>query len=239
MAEIKGVKGNQQNIDFIARSFEKGMLSHAYIIDGAAASGKEDFAGYIAATLLCDNMNPDRDEDPDQVSFGAMFGMQEKKPKIFAPCGHCPSCVKAASGNHPDIIRVRHEKATVLSVAEIREQVVDDIAIKPYYGPYKIYIIDDANLLNENGQNALLKTIEEPAEYGVVFLLTDNADGFLQTIRSRCIRINMDPLSREEVEDSLLDEDGLQIVSAIEKVNRMNAVQINKTAKEFENRDKE
>lgn len=159
-----------------------GRLPHAYIIHGAAGSGKKTFAGYMAAALLCEK------------------GVKE------GPCGTCPSCIKARSRNHPDIIRTEHEKPTVLSVQEIRDQLVDTVSVAPYYGPYKIYIINDAQLLNEHGQNALLKTIEEPPEYVLIFLLTDNADALLDTVRSRCIRLDMESLPRSLVEQTLLEE---------------------------------
>lgn len=236
MSEIPQVKGNKQNIDFFARSFQKGMLSHAYIIDGAEGSGKEALADFLAAALLCDEVNG-KDTDPNQQSWGSMMGISQG-PKEFVPCGKCPSCIKALSGNHPDIIHVRHEKSTVLSVAEVRQQVVEDISIKPYYGPYKIYIVDDAHLLNENGQNALLKTIEEPQSYGIIFLMTDNSDGFLQTIRSRCIRINMDPPTNEETADSLLDEKGMELADLLGRAENMNALQISKAAKSLEETDR-
>ena len=115
------------------------------------------------------------------------------------PCMTCASCVKADTHNHPDIIWVEHEKASVLSIAEIRSQVIDTVDIIPFYGPFKIYIIKDAQLLNENGQNALLKTLEEPPEYALFFLLTDNCDKLLDTVRSRCIKLRMEPLAKEVI----------------------------------------
>ncbi len=182
MSEIQKILGNQNNIRHLKEAAKLGRLPHAYIINGAAGSGKKTFATYLAAALLCD-------EAIDK-----------------APCGVCPSCIKAATGNHPDIIRTVHEKPSVLSVQEIRDQVVNTVSVAPYYGPYKIYIIRDAQLLNEHGQNALLKTIEEPPEYVLVLILTDNADALLDTIRSRCIRMDMEALSRDTVEQELIAE---------------------------------
>lgn len=222
MAEIRGVTGNQKNIRYLSEALQRGRISHAYIIEGPEDSGKEQFADSLAAALLCAQTKP-----------GQMLLSET------SPCGRCPSCIKAASGNHPDIIHVQHEKATVLSVREIREQVVADIAIKPYYGPFKIYIIRDAQLMNESGQNALLKTIEEPEEYGIIFLLTDNADGFLPTIRSRCIRLSMDPLPRKETAEHLLDEAGRSVVQILENVRDMDALRISKAAKELEGYDRQ
>ena len=184
MSELVQILGNEKNLQHLSDAHRLGKLSHAYIISGPKGSGKKSLAQYIAAALLCD-------ERPD--------------PKE-GPCGKCPSCIKAKTDNHPDIIHVVHEKPGLISVSEIRQQVVDDIAIKPYYGPYKIYIISDSQYMNEFGQNSLLKTIEEPPSYGIIFLLTDNADGLLDTIRSRCIRLDMDMLPEKLIADILINE---------------------------------
>ena len=175
MSELKQVLGNRHNIAHFKEAARKGKVSHAYIIDGPEGIGKKTFAGYIATALLCEK------------------GIQD------GPCMVCSSCVKADTHNHPDIIWVEHEKPTVLSIAEIRSQVIDTVDIVPYYGPYKIYIIKDAQLLNDNGQNALLKTLEEPPEYAIFFLLTDNYDLLLDTIKSRCMKLRMEPLDRQTI----------------------------------------
>lgn len=218
MSQMVRARENERNLRLLSESYNKGKLSHAYIIEGSKLSGRDEFVQNIAAALLCEKA----------------VEMRE-----LVPCGKCPSCIKAATKNHPDIIHVMHAKPTVLSVNEIREQVVSDISIKPYYGPYKIYIIYDAQLMNENAQNALLKTIEEPEPYGIIFLLTDNEDSFLQTIRSRCIRLSMDAVPRNDVAEALLDEDGQQVIKALEGVVRSDALQINKTAKEMEDMDRQ
>ncbi len=179
MSELQEILGNQNSIAHMKEAASKGRLPHAYILNGPEGSGKKTFAGYIASALLCE------------------------KGVLNGPCGSCSSCIKAKTHNHPDIIRTFHEKPSVLSVSEIREQVVNTIHVAPYYGPYKIYIITDSQLLNEHGQNALLKTMEEPPEYVLIFLLTDNADALLDTIRSRCIRLDMEALDLKTVEEAL------------------------------------
>lgn len=175
MSELKQILGNQHNVGHLKKAAVQGKISHAYIINGAEGSGKKTFAEYMAAALLCNE------------------GIEK------GPCMTCPSCIKANTHNHPDIIWVEHEKPSVLSVQEVRDQLINTIDVAPYYGPYKIYIVKDAQLLNEHGQNALLKTIEEPPAYALIFLLTDNAEAFLDTIRSRCIRLDMEALPRELV----------------------------------------
>ena len=84
-----------------------------------------------------------------------------------------------------------HEKPNTISVDDIRRQVNDDIQIKPYQGPWKIYIIAEADLMTVQAQNALLKTIEEPPAYAVIFLLTENAEALLPTITSRCVMLKL------------------------------------------------
>ena len=175
----------------------------------------------IAQALLCSRT------DPGKPLFST------------APCGKCPSCIKAATKNHPDIVHVTHAKPNVLTVGEIRDQVVSDILIKPYYGPNKIYIIQDAGLMNVNAQNALLKSIEEPPGYGMVFLLTDNAYKLLETIRSRCIIITLQDPSRKEQAEMLLDDDGKEILRVICGIAAMDAFEVNKSAKTFENLDRQ
>ena len=141
-------------------------MSHAYILNGERGAGKKMLANLFAATLLCEKGGPD-------------------------PCNECHSCRQAESGNHPDIIKVTHEKPNSISVDDIREQVNNTIMIKPYQGPYKVYIIPQADMMTPQAQNALLKTIEEPPEYAVIMLLTENADTLLPTINSRCVMLKL------------------------------------------------
>ena len=109
----------------------------------------------------------------------------------FAATLQCDSCKKAVGKNHPDIIMVEHEKPGTITIDEIRDQVIHDVDIRPYYSPYKIYIIADADLMTPQAQNALLKTIEEPPEYAVILLLTSNIGALLPTIQSRCVRLDL------------------------------------------------
>lgn len=204
MSEFTEILGNQKNIEHLSEAFDRGKLSHAYIINGPKGSGKKTLVNFISAGILCERMQSDSPEG--QQDLFSMFGMSAPKKRTLAdgPCGECSACAKTESDNHPDIIRLKREKEKLISVKDIRTQIISDMAVKPYYGTYKIYIIDDAQLMNENAQNALLKTIEEPPEYGIIFLLTDNADALLDTIRSRCIRLDMDRLPAEVIADQLV-----------------------------------
>lgn len=166
MGSFKDVVGHKDIIQYIHNAVQENKVSHAYILNGERGSGKKMLASLFAMTLLCEKGGPD-------------------------PCNECHSCKQADSGNHPDIIRVTHEKPNVISVDDIRKQVNNDIQIKPYQGPYKIYIIAEADLMTVQAQNALLKTIEEPPKYAVIFLLTENAEVLLPTITSRCVMLKL------------------------------------------------
>lgn len=233
------VLGNKKNIEHLSEAAKRGRLSHAYIINGEKGSGKKTLAAFVAAGLLCNNM--ESDESTGQANLFAMMGQTAPAGRELkdGPCGTCSSCVKALSGNHPDIIWVRHEKKDLVAVKEVREQVIADIAIRPYYGPYKIYIIPDAHLMNENAQNAILKTIEEPPEYAIIFLLSDNADGLLDTIKSRCIRLDMERLSEKTIFEELSRRgfpanDGARKISSFAGGNLGKALSIAESAGESE-----
>lgn len=122
------------------------------------------------------------------------------------PCNECRSCKQAMNRNHPDIIYIEHEKPNVISVDNIRMQINNDIAIKPYSSAHKIYIMDEAEKMNIQAQNALLKTLEEPPEYAVIFLLTTNVDILLPTILSRCVTLNIKPVADDLIKHFLMEK---------------------------------
>lgn len=181
MNGFKDVVGHRDIIQYIKEAVEQDKVSHAYILNGQRGSGKKMLAKLFAMTLQCES------------------GKSE-------PCGVCHSCIQADNNNHPDIITVRHEKPASISVEDIRQQVNGDIMIKPYSGRYKIYIIPEADLLTVQAQNALLKTIEEPPEYAVIFLLTENADSLLPTIRSRCVMLKLRNIKDKLVKKYLMEQ---------------------------------
>ena len=109
-----------------------------------------------------------------------------------------------AAPNQPDIIYVSHEKPNTIGVDDIRTQINNDIVIKPYSSRYKVYIVDEAEKMNQQAQNALLKTIEEPPAYAVILLLTTNADSFLPTILSRCITLNLKVVKEDVIKSYLM-----------------------------------
>ena len=166
MMGFNNIIGHEEVIRHLKNAIETGKVSHSYIFTGEPGSGKKLLAGTFAATLQCEEQGTE-------------------------PCQKCDSCKKAMGKNHPDIIMVNHEKPGTITIDEIRDQLIHDIDIRPYYSPYKIYIVADADLMTPQAQNALLKTIEEPPKYAVIILLTSNIGGLLPTIQSRCVRLDL------------------------------------------------
>ncbi len=123
------------------------------------------------------------------------------------PAGSVSPVKQAMNNNQPDIIKVTHEKPNTISIDDIREQVNNDIVIKPYSSRYKIYIIADADMMTVQAQNAILKTIEEPPEYAEqIMLLTENAETLLPTIRSRCVMLKLRNIKDQLVKKYLMEK---------------------------------
>lgn len=176
------ILGNREIKEHLQAAVRSGHVSHAYLIEGPSGMGKRLIAQTFAAALECE-------------SGGA------------EPCLSCRSCRRAMNSNLPDLIHVTHEKPQLVRVEDIRTQVVSDVLIRPD-SPYKVYIIDDAEKMNEAAQNALLKTIEEPPAYAVIILLATNRTALLQTILSRCVCLEMKPVPDEEIVSFLIDRTG-------------------------------
>ena len=181
MNGFKDVVGHKDIVQYIQNAVKQNKLSHAYILNGQRGSGKKLLSRLFAMTLQCETGQPE-------------------------PCGECRSCMQTKNGNQPDIITVTHEKPATISVDDIREQLNGDVMIKPYSSPYKIYIIPEADLMTPQAQNALLKTLEEPPEYAVIFLLTENADSLLPTIRSRCVMLKLRNIKDKLVKKYLMEQ---------------------------------
>lgn len=180
MPGFKDIVGHEQIVEHLQNAIRMNKVSHAYLFEGEDGCGKSMMAGIFAAALQCEKGGPE-------------------------PCGVCKSCLQMASGNQPDVIYVTHEKAGIL-VNDIREQVNGDIYIKPYASRYKIYIIDEAEKMNEQAQNALLKTIEEPPEYAVLILLCTNRNKLLPTILSRCVTLSFRAVPGEAIRRYLMEK---------------------------------
>lgn len=179
MAGFQDIVGHHQIVHHLKNAIAMNKISHAYILNGEEYSGKMMIAEAFAMALQCEEHRSES-------------------------CMKCRSCRQALDHNQPDIIYVTPEKPSNISVNDIRTQINNDMVIKPYSSRYKIYIVDHAEKMNIQAQNALLKTIEEPPAYGIILLLTTNADAFLPTILSRCITLNLKSVNEELIKKHLM-----------------------------------
>ena len=159
--------GNDRLKQNLAESLAKNHISHFYLISGPRGSGKRTLAKLMAQSILCTGRSK--------------------------PCGVCDPCRKVLNGNHPDLITVEdpeHKNVAVKIVRQFRE----DVFIRPNESEYKVYLfVQDLGI---EGQNALLKILEEPPKYGIFLLLTDNPEKILPTVRSRCTELKMQALDQ-------------------------------------------
>ena len=150
----------------------------------------------------------ERDRIPHALMFTGEKGMGKKslaEMLMLSVFGKNERDIKRIlEKNHPDIIYVRHEKADVIKVEEIRSQVADTVDIRPYESRYKAYIIPDAEKMNIQAQNTLLKTLEEPPEYCIIVLLVSDEKMMLDTVRSRSMKIALSPVGKEDIRDFLV-----------------------------------
>jgi DNA polymerase-3 subunit delta' len=190
MNSFNDVIGHKDIISHMKNAYTMGKVSHAYILEGDEGMGKKLLTNCFVKLLQCEN------------------------PIGTSPCGSCSSCVQIDSNNHPDIIYVKPSKISGYGVDDVRTQIVKDINIKPYQSKYKIYIIDEADKMNVQAQNSILKTIEDPPSYGLFFLLATNSQKFLQTVLSRAVKMNLKPVSIKHIERYLLKEWGVSTTQA-------------------------
>lgn len=181
MTGFSDIIGHEQIIEHFKSALKNRQVSHAYILNGENGSGKNMLAKAFAKALEC------------QAGYGDA-------------CNMCRSCHQFDSGNHPDIKWLRHEKAASIGVDDVREQINKDVVIKPYSSEYKVYIIDEAEKLTTQAQNALLKTIEEPPAYAVIIFLTNTLEALLPTIRSRCIIMNLRSVDTKRIQQYLMQK---------------------------------
>ncbi len=166
--------GNERLKENLINSLRRGKASHFYLISGPEGSGKHTLARLLAAALVC--------QEPQK------------------PCLRCSACRKVMENHHPDCITVEdpeHKNVAVRIVRQFRE----DVYIRPNEAEKKIYIFPQE--MGVEGQNALLKILEEPPAYAVFLLLTDNPEKLLPTVRSRCTELKLLPLPEKTLHREL------------------------------------
>ena len=188
-----GIEGHDDVVERFRRALVRGRLASSFLFAGPSGIGKRAFAMTLAQALLC----------------------QTRPEQAMDPCRACPSCTQVAAGSHPDVdVVAKPEGKSDIPLALLigddehrrREGLCHNIALKPYLGGRKVAVIDDADYLNEEGANALLKTLEEPPPRSVLILIGTTPAKQLPTIRSRCQLVRFRPLPPETVASLLVSK---------------------------------
>jgi len=183
-------------VDTLTRAFACGRIPHAYIFEGIDGIGKYTTALAWSKLLLC------------------------KSPIKNDPCGKCPSCLAFEADSHPDFHHIykellklnsdankRKRQAIDLPVDVIRDFLVDKVQLKPSLSESKVFIVSEAEKLNTESQNLLLKTLEEPPNKSFIILLCTKLDNLLPTTKSRCQIVHFGPLDEEKIIEYLAKKD--------------------------------
>ncbi len=166
---IKRPLGRESLVSFFEKAVSSDSLGHAYIIEGEAGAGKRFIADYFAALAVCANGNA---------------------------CGKCRQCMQSEAGVNPDITVISAEEKSSISIDAVRD-LITTVNYRSVHGGRRVYIIQDADLLTIQAQNALLKVIEEPPAGVVFLLLCRHKSQMLRTITSRAQVLKAIPLSKE------------------------------------------
>ena len=186
-----GIYGHDDVVERFRRALGRGRLASSFLFVGPEGIGKRSFALKLAEALLC----------------------RTRPEEAMDPCGTCPACLQVAAHTHPDLELVAKPKDKSFLPLELligdkehrmRRGLCHSIALKPFMGGRKIAIIDDADFLNPEGANSLLKTLEEPPPRSVLILISTSPAKQLPTIRSRCQLVRFQPLSTEIVAELLM-----------------------------------
>ncbi len=180
---FSGLLGQQRAKSLLTRSLGSGRIAHAYLFRGADGVGKKLYAEAMARALSCKTLGP------------------------VASCGHCLSCRKFLSGNHPDYRVESPEKGTI-KIESVR-RLCKSLSYPPYESQRRVVVIEDVHAMRQEAANSLLKTLEEPPADNVLILTAEASRTVLATIISRCQLVPFYPLSHEETVQLLTTVHGL------------------------------
>lgn len=177
--DFNEIIGHEKAIESLKRSIKNNAISHSYLFEGEEGVGKKMVAYAFSKTLLC-------------------------KEKGEEPCNRCISCSKFDSGSHPDFFPIEPEKGMIRR-GEV-DGLIKEMATAPFESERKVFIIDDSDLMNMEGKNAILKTLEEPPHYVNIILISSNPNNLLPTILSRVQSVKFYPVKPKEIVELLMDK---------------------------------
>lgn len=165
--------GNEKIKQMLNLAVQNNNILHSYMFVGEEGIGKNLFAKQLAQMVLCSDENQ-------------------------KPCGKCKSCLEFNAESHPDFVQIEPEDGKTIKIDQVRflQQKVQE---KPVTSSKKVYLISQAETMTREAANSLLKTLEEPPEYVVIILTTSNESKILTTIKSRCMKLNFEPIPEEQI----------------------------------------
>ena len=202
MSGFESIIDQEQSIRLLKNILLNGTIPNALLFTGADGIGKKTAA--IAFAMACNCVG--REALPNNAHFS------DANLSAVDPCGRCRSCRKIQSGNHPDIIRVE-PSGSFIRIKQIRD-IFDTLSMKPYEARLRIVIISDAQAMNPQAANALLKVLEEPPARTILILTALQTSDLLPTVLSRCQHIRFSPISREKLKTLLGEKHGLNTEDA-------------------------
>lgn len=179
------ILGNDKIKQELVQAVNLNKISHSYLFIGTEGIGKKEFAKELSKMILCED---------------------EKKY-----CNHCKSCLEFDSNNNPDF-QIIDPDGTSIKIEQIRK-IQRKILEAPIISNKKVYIINDADLMTEEAQNCLLKTLEEPPEFVTIILIGSKENEFLSTIKSRCTIIKFQDIENEQIKSYLFEKYGMDDIS--------------------------
>ena len=174
------IVGQENIVKTLANAISMEMVSHAYLFYGPRGTGKTTIARLLAKAVNC-------------------IGRQQKtsdKRQEYEPCNKCNSCIEINEGRAIDLIEI--DAASNRGINEVKE-LIKEASFLPLVGKYRIFIIDEAHMITNDGFNALLKTLEEPPSTVIFILATTELQKVPKTIVSRCMQINFGKAKKEEI----------------------------------------
>jgi DNA polymerase-3 subunit delta' len=180
------ILGHRHACDVLRTAVASGRVPQSLLFSGPDGVGKRATALALAQALNCPRA---RDGDA---------------------CGTCPTCQRIARGQHADVVMLDQGEAASIKIQALRDRVLDVAGYRPFEAARRVFIIDPADAMTAQAQDALLKTLEEPASTTVLVLITAYPDTLLATVQSRCRRLRFGPLSRADVVRVLVERGGME-----------------------------
>lgn len=197
---FENIVGNDKIKDLLTETVNSGKILHSYMFIGIEGIGKKMIATEFAKMILCNAKNQSK------------------------PCLICKSCIEFLNNNNPDFIEINPDGNSI-KIDQIREM-QNKILEKPIISDKKVYIINDSEKMTKEAQNSLLKTLEEPPNFVVIILITSNENLILNTIKSRCTKLNFSKLSKEQITNILNEDISVNLLNASEgSIRKTNSTQ--------------